>query len=129
MCDLSVFDNFIAYLADRASRQSGGGYNDFDDYMQIGRIAAWRAEQTWQGRGSFPCYARMTIRHEIANAAIDSRFPVSAPQKVKRQAAIAGIMMAEGWDEALITETLGLEREQLICIRRMNAPVCREEMQ
>lgn len=127
-CDLASFDGFIAAMARRVSRLNGGGYNDFEDYMQIGRIAAWQASLKWPGRGSFPCYARMTIRHEIISAAIESRFVVSAPRNIKRLANWMIGLRAEGRTEADIDRFFACETEELPYIRQMVAPVCRGEI-
>jgi DNA-directed RNA polymerase specialized sigma subunit len=126
MCNLTVFDGFIAAMAERASRLNRGGYNDFEDYMQIGRLAAWQASKKWSGRGSFPCYARMAIRYEIINAAIDSGFVVSAPRKVKRTANLVTAMLNSGCTDEQISQSLGLDPKELNHIRCMIAPVCRE---
>lgn len=38
---------------------------DFDDLMQVGRLAYWHAEQSFDGRGHFPSYAGQQIRRRI----------------------------------------------------------------
>lgn len=126
MCNLAMFEACIASTAGRASRLNRGGYNDFDDYVQIGRIAAWRASQTWKGRGSFPCYVRRAIRHEIGAAAIESRFVVSAPRSVKRTAIQVMTMASEGHEDQEIAATLQVTEDEFGDIRHMIAPVLRE---
>jgi RNA polymerase sigma factor (sigma-70 family) len=62
----TLFSNHT-HLADLASKDWWLPGTDQDDVRQEALIALWEAARTYNGHGTFPPYARMVIRHRLAD--------------------------------------------------------------
>ena len=112
----SKIDKFIERVAYQANDNYPSRYQDVDDYIQIGQIALWQAEQLWQDADSdkFIAYARLTIVRAIRRAAIQSTGAVSGSYRAKVQAAEIRTRLCHGESEADI-------RQDLITVKKWNS--------
>ena len=102
----SKLDKFIKRVASEAEAKYPSRYQDLEDYIQIGQIALWRAEQLWQDRDdkNFVSYAYLAIGRAIRRAAIKSTCIVSAPYRAKVCAAEIRSRLCRGEDEDGVRE-------------------------
>jgi DNA-directed RNA polymerase specialized sigma subunit len=84
----SKLDKFIERVAYRANKNYPSRYQDIDDYLQVGRMTLWQAEQSWSDKGDrqFIAYACLAIVRAIRRAAIQSTCAVSGSFRAKVQA-------------------------------------------
>lgn len=115
MTQEQFFESHINIMAKRASIVFFGGYNDFDDFVQIGRIALWKAKKKNRGIG----YIKSTIRHEIFNNAIDSYYIISAGHRTKLDALCIRNMMQDGLSDEQILREIKTTRSKFATLRQM----------
>jgi DNA-directed RNA polymerase specialized sigma subunit len=110
-----LLDSFIKRVAYQADRLYPSRYQDVEDYIQIGYIALWKAQEKWEEAKSnvkFESFAMLLIARDIRKEAIRSTCVASASYKTKVMAAKIRSDLSKGIREDKIANQLGIDKRQ-----------------